>query len=86
MRLLFISYLVFFSFAAHAGGVADKCTDAMTELGASNVGEGCACFEAALDEALSVEYQGIDLTDWVGTASDGLKEAAQQCFPDDNTN
>ena len=74
------------SASAWAGEVADKCSEAMTAIGAPNVEQGCACFEDETKGDLAKEYLALDLSRWNEDASDGLKQAAEKCFPSDNTN
>lgn len=63
--------------------VVEKCTAAMTSIGAENVEAGCVCFADALTEDERKDYNALDLTTWDEAASDSLKEKGAICFPSD---
>ncbi|MEL7029205.1 MAG: hypothetical protein AAGL49_08320 [Pseudomonadota bacterium] len=68
---------------AFAGEAMDKCVAFVTEQAVADGEAGCVCFSEGVeaDAGLLEEYLSVDLSDWEGAASDGLKALAEQCFP-----
>lgn len=74
--------LVLLATPAYASPAMDKCVADTTALGAKDPKAQCQCFVDAISDEDAEAY--AEIGDWESEATDAMKEAGAECFPELN--